>query len=392
MHCRDELQIADNGRSLDKLASLSFTMWIIMDVGSASVPAVDEGAFAGLLSFLAERADETDRLARWPAEQLRRAAEAGVLHWFAPPEFGGVVLPASHMLRRLTQMAAACLSTTFCLTQPAGVVARIAACENEALKQLVLPDLLAGRRLASVGIAHLTTSRRHVQPVMTAREADGEYLLDGVIPWSTGAMHSAWIVTGAVLDDGRQLLAALPTDLPGITVDPPAEMVGLSSTATGSVRCENVRLERRWLMAPVVADVLKFGKGAGTGGLQTSALALGTALAAIRFLNDEAQRRADLSRIVTGLREEWTTIEADLATLADDANAAAATTATSEGIRHRANGLALRAAQAALAAAKGSGYVVGHPAGRWCREALFFLVWSCPAPVANAMLCELARI
>jgi hypothetical protein len=52
----------------------------------------------------------------------------------------------------------------------------------------------------------------------------------------------------------------------------------------------------------------------------------------------------------------------------------------------------LRATQAALAAAKGTGFVVGHPAGRWCREALFFLVWSCPRPVAAANLCELAGL
>ena len=52
----------------------------------------------------------------------------------------------------------------------------------------------------------------------------------------------------------------------------------------------------------------------------------------------------------------------------------------------------LRATQAALGAAKGTGYVVGHPAGRWCREALFFLVWSCPAGVLSANLCELAGL
>jgi hypothetical protein len=52
----------------------------------------------------------------------------------------------------------------------------------------------------------------------------------------------------------------------------------------------------------------------------------------------------------------------------------------------------LRSTQSALAAAKGAGYVAGHPAGRWCREALFFLVWSCPQPVLSAHLCELAGI
>jgi hypothetical protein len=52
----------------------------------------------------------------------------------------------------------------------------------------------------------------------------------------------------------------------------------------------------------------------------------------------------------------------------------------------------LRATQAALAAAKGAGYVAGHEAGRWCREALFFLVWSCPPQVMEANLCELAGL
>ena len=61
-------------------------------------------------------------------------------------------------------------------------------------------------------------------------------------------------------------------------------------------------------------------------------------------------------------------------------------------LRGRANNLVLRSTQAALAAAKGAGFVSGHPAGRWCREALFFLVWSCPQPVVAAHLCELAGI
>ena len=65
---------------------------------------------------------------------------------------------------------------------------------------------------------------------------------------------------------------------------------------------------------------------------------------------------------------------------------------TNDELRAQANSIVLRATQAALAAAKGTGYVVGHPAGRWCREALFFLVWSCPQGVMAANLCELAGL
>src|SRR5206468_11971148 len=55
-------------------------------------------------------------------------------------------------------------------------------------------------------------------------------------------------------------------------------------------------------------------------------------------------------------------------------------------LRARANALVLRATQAALTAAKGVGFVRPHPAQRWARQALFFLVWSCPRPAAEATI------
>jgi alkylation response protein AidB-like acyl-CoA dehydrogenase len=61
-------------------------------------------------------------------------------------------------------------------------------------------------------------------------------------------------------------------------------------------------------------------------------------------------------------------------------------------LRAHANGLVVRAAQAALTASKGAGFVTGHPAERLVRESLFFLVWSCPQTVSSAVMCELAGI
>ena len=55
-------------------------------------------------------------------------------------------------------------------------------------------------------------------------------------------------------------------------------------------------------------------------------------------------------------------------------------------VRAQANTLVLRSTQAALTAAKGVGFVRPHPAQRWARQALFFLVWSCPRPAAEATI------
>jgi alkylation response protein AidB-like acyl-CoA dehydrogenase len=247
---------------------------------------------------------------------------------------------------------------------------------------------LTGRSFATVGISHLTTSRRHLaKPVLRAEETEAGFVLDGFSPWVTGAPQAQTIVTGATLDDGRQILVALPSNLPGVSIPPPAKLVGLSARQPGPVHCERVFIETQFLLAGPVEDVMKQGAGAKTGGLQTSTLAVGLAGAALSYLEEETRLRRDLTNPAEALRAEWTQTRDDLVALAEGDNVC-----TTENLRARANSLALRSAQAALAAAKGTGYVVGHPAGRWCREALFFLVWSCPQPVMAANLCELAGI
>jgi hypothetical protein len=55
-------------------------------------------------------------------------------------------------------------------------------------------------------------------------------------------------------------------------------------------------------------------------------------------------------------------------------------------LRAKVNALVLRVTQFALAAGKGSAFLRSHPAQRWARQAMFFLVWSCPAPALDATL------
>jgi alkylation response protein AidB-like acyl-CoA dehydrogenase len=348
----------------------------------------DEPAFKMLCRRLAEQADALDSTGDWPAEQLELCRRHGLFGWFVPPEWGGQGWDEERLLRAFMQLGGACLATAFVLTQPLGACRRIAASDNDELKARLLPSLAEGDKLASVGISHLTTSRRHLaRPMMTARETSGGFVLDGTIPWVTGGPHADYIVTGAACDDGRQILAVLPTVLPGVRPQAPARLVGLNSTRTGEVLCEGVELGAEWLLAGPVEDVMAQGKGAGTGGLMTSALALGLAGAGVAFLEREASERPDLAPAAGGLRADYLRIETELLAIA-----AGQADCSPETLRARANSLTLRSSQAALTAAKGSGYVIGHPAGRWCREALFFLVWSCPQPVAAAALCELAGL
>jgi hypothetical protein len=152
------------------------------------------------------------------------------------------------------------------------------------------------------------------------------------------------------------------------------------------VRCAGAHVDRRWLLAGPTQNVMALGGRASTGGLETSCLALGLAGAAVDFLTGEAAARAELRPTAERLDAARRLLRAEMHALAQGGGTAEAT----KSLRARANALVLRATQAALTAAKGAGFLRSHPAQRWARQALFFLVWSCPRPTAEATLALLA--
>ena len=360
---------------------------------ASRIASPDDAALAELCQKLAELARPLDESGDWPATQLQLCGEYGVYEWFIEECWGGRAWNDVDVVRGYLQLSAACLTTTFIITQRTGACRRIASAANQNLKERLLPDLAAGNLFATVGISHLTTSRRHLaRPVLRAQRAPGGFVLEGFSPWVTGAPHADYVVVGATLmleeePTEEQLLIALPTDLPGVVTPPPGALVGVTGSHTGEVRLERVFVEDEWVMAGPIENVMSQGVGARTGGYETSTLALGVARASLDLLGQEASHRHDLARATDVLREEFERVRQSLIGIVRGD-----TSCTHEQLRQQANSLALRSAQAYLAAAKGTGYVVGHPAGRLCREALFFLVWSCPQPVVSANLCELAGI
>ncbi len=348
----------------------------------------DDPSLSQLCDLLMELAPSLEADDAWPAHQLELCGRYGVFEWFVDQQLGGQGWSEVDVVRGYLRLAAACLTTTFIITQRTGACRRIALAGNPWVRQECLAPLVQGRRFATVGISHLTTSRRHLErPALAARLEDTSVVLNGYSPWVTGAAFADWIVTGATLDDGQQLLVAVPRNLPGVLVDPASKLVGLSASQTGSVRFEQARVPAHWILAGPESDVMQSGIGARSGGLQTSTLATGLAHAAIEYLEGESLQRGSLEPVARSLRSQWNRLHDDLLHVA-----AGEPVCTPQSLRAAANSLVLRATQSALAAAKGAGYVVGHPAGRWCREALFFLVWSCPQPVVEAGLCELAGI
>lgn len=330
-----------------------------------------------LLDTLAGLANRTAVEGPWQSGAFAAAARHGLLAAFIPECDGGTGVGEAMIIDALVAIAERCLTTALAVTQWAAAV-RILASASTGVRAPLLPRLARGADPTTVGISQLTTSRRHLgRPALSASREGGDWRLDGLCPWVTGADSTQTIVTGAARGDGGQAFFVVTTDAAGLTIEPPLAMLALSGSRTSAVRFDGVR--------PTAMIEAPASGAARTGGLSTSALAVGASRAAVAVIAREAETRPGLVGVAAEFDGEVSALQGRLMTAAHRG----LDPADRDRLRADANGLVVRAAQAALTATKGAGFVAGHPVERLVRESLFFLVWSCPQAVADAFLCDL---
>jgi alkylation response protein AidB-like acyl-CoA dehydrogenase len=117
-----------------------------------------------LLTALESLASSADGKAVWPAESWDLVKQVGALRWCIPREFGGDGWAGGRLLEAYEELAGACLTSCFILSQRDAACRRILGSGNSRLCHELLPPLARGESFATVGLSHLTTSRQHLQP------------------------------------------------------------------------------------------------------------------------------------------------------------------------------------------------------------------------------------
>jgi butyryl-CoA dehydrogenase len=352
-------------------------------------PDPGESARVDVLSELAEHDGNSADRESWPDRLWAQIERAGAPRWTLPEVYGGDACPRPRLVQRYAQLAGSSLTAVFILSQHDAAVRRLLAASGNPTADRWLHAASRENLVATVGISHLTTSRRlGSQAIKVHAIAPGRYRLNGSMPWVTAATRADLVVTGAALDDDRQILIALPTDREGVEVCPPFALAALQASCTSQINLRDVEVDDTDLLAGPANEILSHAGAVGTGGLETSALALGQSRAALAALVELAPDRDELTEPLEVLCESWRALWGQLMATARDEPGAASPSQ----IRAQANALVQRSTQAYLIARKGTGFLRTEPAQRWARQALFFLVWSCPAPIAQAAIRDLAGL
>lgn len=315
----------------------------------------------------------------WPEETISVLRDAGCFGQVIAKSQGGSAADPQRLLETYQAVGAGSITAALILTQHDSACDLISDCDNERLAADLLPQCAAGEKLATVGISQLTTSKRHHGVAMRAEPDGDDFVLNGVMPWVTSVHKADVIVTGAVLENGSQVLGCIPMDAAGVSPGTPMALMSLRTSWTGEVRCKDVRLTPNQLMRGPVDKVLAL--RAPVKPLKVSSVGLGLATTLLDELRGLAQNLGGAPELIADkIAPDYEAVKGRLYAAADKLNDPQAELPSGE-IRADVNALLVRLATTLMTLAKGSGYLSSHPAQRLAREAMFFLVWSAPDAV-----------
>ncbi len=107
-----------------------------------------------------------------------------------------------------------------------------------------LPELLGGDLLGAYCLSEAQAGSDPAAMRATARRDGDEYVLNGAKAWTTHGGHADFYLVMARTSAERTGISSflVPADTPGVTADPPERKMGLTGSATATVRFDDVRI------------------------------------------------------------------------------------------------------------------------------------------------------
>lgn len=122
-----------------------------------------------------------------------------------------------------------------------GILQLVAGCATEQQKAKVFQNVLNGWRIGNAGPER--GSKNTLELKARARREGDQYIIDGQKFYSTGALFAHWVAVKAINDEGRQILALVPRNTPGLSIVDDWSGFGQRTTASGTVLLDNVRVD-----------------------------------------------------------------------------------------------------------------------------------------------------
>jgi len=350
---------------------------------------------------IAPTAMERDRTKEFPAENLRKMGELGLMGMMIPPEYNGAGADTVSYVLALSEIAYSCASTAVVMSVQNSII-----CESiyqfgtDDHKERFLKPLAAGKHL---GAFALTEPNAGSDPVGQSTKAvlDGDfYILNGTKRFITTGKNADTIIVTAKTDEAKRhkgISAFLvKKDTPGLIVGNLEEKLGLRASDTVDLIFENCRVPAENILGNEGDGFMIAMSGLDGGRIGIAAQSIGVARAAFDTAVNYAKKREQFGRTISkfqGLR--W--MIADMAT---EIEAAQQLMLSAAAMKDRGEKYTAQASMAKLFASEmvnritatalqihgGYGFTKEYPAERFYRDARVFTIYEGTSEIQRVVI------
>jgi alkylation response protein AidB-like acyl-CoA dehydrogenase len=194
---------------------------------------------------LAPRSAEAEATETFPRDVFRLLGQAGLLSLPYPEEHGGGDQPYEVYLQVLEEIGAVWSSVGVGVSVHALSCFGLAYFGTDEQRAEWLPDMLGGDLLGAYCLSEAHAGSDPAAMRTTARRDGDSYVLDGAKAWTTHGGHADFYKVMARTSDDRNGISCflVPASAEGLSADPPERKMGLTGSATATMRFDGVRVD-----------------------------------------------------------------------------------------------------------------------------------------------------
>ncbi|MGD9185809.1 MAG: acyl-CoA dehydrogenase [Desulfobacterales bacterium] len=350
---------------------------------------------------LAVTAAERDRTKAFPAENLKKMGELGLMGMMVPMAYGGEGADTLGYVAALAEVAYACAATAVVMSVHNSIVCEsILRFGTEDQKQKYLKPLASGRRIGAFALTEPHAGSDPVSQSTTAVRDKTTYIINGSKRFTTTGKNSGLVIVTAKTDEGQRhkgISAFLvEKNTPGLVVGREEEKMGLRASDTTDLIFEDCRVPEENRLGRE-GDGFKIAMTALDGGrIGIAAQSVGVAQAAFDATVTYVKQREQFGRKISkfqGLR--WT-----IADMATEIEAARQLMYVAAAMKDRGEKFTAQASMAKLFASEmvnrvtakaiqlhgGYGFTQDYPVERYYRDARVFTIYEGTSEIQRVVI------
>jgi alkylation response protein AidB-like acyl-CoA dehydrogenase len=352
----------------------------------------------------APKAMERDKTKEFPADNLKKLGELGLMGMMVPPDYGGSGADTVSYVLALAEVAYACASTAVVMSVHNSIVCEsILRSGTEDQKKKYLPGLASGEVLGAFALTEPNAGSDPARQTTKAVFEGDRYVLNGTKRFTTTGKNAGLVIVTAKTDETayHKGISAFIVEgnTPGLTVGPLEDKMGLRASDTVDLIFEDCQIPAENRLGNEGDGFLIAMTGLDGGRIGIAAQSVGVAQAAFDASVQYTQEREQFGQSISkfqGLR--W--IVADMAT---EIEAARLMMLSAAAMKDNGENFTLQASMAKLFASEmvnritakavqlhgGYGFTKEYPVERFYRDARVFTIYEGTSEIQRVVISNL---